>query len=83
MGWLFSSFQTTAHKTGLELVAEGRRGGQRVALSAAASVYSFALQHARGRREDGGFLSGARRLTNRAFDALDKMSGRLIGDDRD
>jgi len=28
-------------------------------------------------------MSGARRLTNRAFDALDKMAGRLIGDDRD
>jgi len=31
-------------------MAEGRRGGQRVALSAAALVYSFALHRARGRR---------------------------------
>jgi len=32
--------------------------------------------------EDDGVLSGARRLTNRAFDALDEMSGRLFSDDR-
>src|SRR3954471_6466955 len=32
--------------------------------------------------EDDGVLSGARRLTNRAFDALDEMSGRLFSNNR-
>ena len=33
-------------------------------------------------REDEGLLSGARRLTNRAFDALDEMGGWVTGRDR-
>lgn len=33
-------------------------------------------------REDEGLLSGARRLTNRAFDALDEMSGWVLGEGR-
>ena len=33
-------------------------------------------------REDDGLLSGARRLTNRAFDALDEMGGWVTGRDR-
>jgi len=32
--------------------------------------------------EDEGFVSGARRLTNRAFDALDEMGGWVIGKER-
>ena len=34
-------------------------------------------------REDEGLLSGARRLTNRAFDALDEMGGWVAGKDWD
>jgi hypothetical protein len=33
-------------------------------------------------RGDEGLLSGARRLTNRAFDALEEMSGWVTGNDR-
>jgi hypothetical protein len=33
-------------------------------------------------REDEGLLSGARRLTNRAIDALDEMSGWVLGEGR-
>ena len=34
-------------------------------------------------QEDEGLLAGARRLTNRAFDALDEMSGRVLRNGRD
>jgi hypothetical protein len=34
-------------------------------------------------REDEGLLSGARRLTNRAFDALDEMGNWVRGESRD
>ena len=33
-------------------------------------------------REDEGLLSGARRLTNRAFDALDEMGNWVLGEGR-
>ena len=39
-------------------------------------------RHDEKRGEDEGLLSGARRLTNRAFDALEEMGGRVIGNDR-